>query len=156
MLGTKGSAHAWVSCNIKCFHCLMDSGCSWGNEGLDPGPEGKQKKLPEPQRQLHGASKSHLGSAPSLLTYSSKTSPTEPKLRLISKANMGTYPFSVPGLFYISPWGFLNSVKSASLRSPLLSQQKCLFWSKRKDSHQKHSALHIAGLHVFCDCNSHE
>lgn len=117
-----------------------------------------REKPPRPQRQLHRAGKSHLGSGPPHLTYPSKTSPSEPKLRLISKANVGTFPFSVPGLFYISPRGIsqLSQISTSPEPSSLPAKAPVLEREKRKDSHQKHYALHIAGLHVFCDCNSHE
>lgn len=135
---------------MKCFHCLMHSGCFWGNQRPDLGPKGSEKNLPGPQRQLRRAGKSHLGSGPSHLTYPSQTSPSEPKLRLISKANVGTLPFSVPGLFYISPRVFLSSAKSAPLRSPLLSQQKRLFWSERREKTHTKSIMHCISLGYMC------
>lgn len=95
---------------------------AWGIERPDPGPNREEENFLGPQRQPRRADKSHLGSGPSHLAYPSKMSPSESKLRFISKANVGTFPCSVPGLFYISPWGFLSWAKSAPLRSLLLSQ----------------------------------
>lgn len=51
-----------------------------------------------------------LGSAPSPPIPPSNTSPSEPKLRSVSKANVGTFPFSVLGLLYIHPWVFLIQI----------------------------------------------
>ena len=109
-----------------------------------------QKDRRKTSRHLCRAGKSCLGSGPSHLTYSSKTSPSEPKLRLISKANVGTLPFSGPGLFYINPRVFLSSAKSAPLRSPLLSQQKGLFWSKRRGKAHTKSITHCVSLGYMC------
>lgn len=94
-----------------------------GKETPDPGPKGKTNTSLSP-RGSSTEQRERLGSAPSHLIYPSKTSPSEPKLSLISKANVGTAPFPVPGLFYLSPRVFPISAKSAPLQSLLPSQKK--------------------------------
>lgn len=107
----------------------------------------RRKHCRAPEAALE-ANKQGLGSAPSPPILPSNTSPSEPKLRSISKANVGTFPFSVLGLLYIRPWVFL--IQIWPLRSPLLS-----LWFGA-GSHQKHYTTCIAGRHVFHDSSSHE
>lgn len=141
--------------DIKCFHCLMDSGCCWGKRDQIRVQKDKTNTSLSP-RGSSTEQREHLGSAPSHLTYPSKTSPSEPKLSLISKANVGTAPFPVPALFYVSPRVFPIPAKPAPLQSPLPSPKKGpVLEQKRKGSHQKRSAARIAGLHVFCESSSH-
>lgn len=107
----------------------MDSGCCWGRRGQIQVQKDKRNTSLSP-RGSSREQREHLGSAPSHLTYPSKTSPSEPRLSLISKANVGTAPFPVPGLFYLSPGEFPIPAKSAPLQSPLPSQKKCQVWSR--------------------------
>lgn len=69
----------------------------------------RRKHCWDPEAALE-ADKQGLGSAPSPPIPPSNASPYEPKLRLISKANVGTFSFSVLGLLYIHPWVFLIQI----------------------------------------------